>query len=420
MTDTLRYVPNASLDATYVSPASQPGNAPASMAVPQSLPAAASARRSTVLPRVEWAGDKPNVVPFERERFEELRPLGQGGMGEVVLLKDHDIERMVALKRLPEASDLDRVLRFVEEIRTVGQLDHPNIVPVHDVGIDHLGRYYFVMKHLQGETLESIIDKLRQGDRAAHARFTFPMRVEIFRGVLNALAYAHRKGFIHRDLKPANVMVGPYGEVTLMDWGLARRVRTPEGSAPAAQAPGSAPSSLREAASLQTQLGAVVGTPFYMSPEQARGQHDAVDARSDTYSLTVLFHELLFLRHYLDGRESLAEVLEGVQKAPSPAFLADSNPHQPPVPSELRWFLHKGFSKEPEQRFQSADEMMLELQGVMEGRIHVQCQRTLMKRGLHEMLRSVDKHPVLLTTACTTAAAVVLTSLAHLLMVFFG
>ncbi|WPB80991.1 serine/threonine-protein kinase [Archangium violaceum] len=419
MTDTLRYVPNASLDATYISPGSQPGNAPAPVAVTPSAAAAAAARRSTVLPRVEWAGDKPNVVPFERERFEEMHRLGQGGMGEVVLLKDHDIERMVALKRLTDTNDVDRLLRFVEEIRTIGQLDHPNIVPVHDVGIDQQGRYYFVMKHLQGETLEAIIHKLRQGDRATHARFSFPVRVQLFIGVLNAVAYAHRKGFIHRDLKPANIMVGPYGEITVMDWGLARRVRTPAGEAGAASA-GSAPSSLRDAASLQTQMGAVVGTPFYMSPEQARGQHDAVDERSDTYSLTVLFHELLSLNHYLEGRESLAEVLEAVQKTAPAIFTQNTSPHQPPVPSELLWFLHKGFSKEPGKRFQSADEMMLELQGVMDGRIHVQCQRTLMKRGLHEVLRSVDKHPVLLTALCTTAAAVVLASLAHLLMVFFG
>ncbi|MCY1076875.1 serine/threonine-protein kinase [Archangium lansingense] len=420
MTDTLRYVPNATVDATLLSPAAQPGNTAASIALPQTPPAAASTRRSTVLPRVEWTGDKPNVVPFERERFEEIRPLGHGGMGEVVLLKDNDIERMVALKRLTETNDVDRLLRFVEEIRTVGQLDHPNIVPVHDVGIDQNGRYYFVMKHLQGETLEAIIEKLRQGDRGAHARFTFPMRVQIFMGVLNALAYAHRKGFIHRDLKPANIMVGPYGEVTVMDWGLARRVRKPEGSAPGTQSTGGAPQSLRDAASLQTQLGSVVGTPFYMSPEQARGQHDAVDERSDTYSLIVLFYELLFLRHYLEGRESLADVLEGVQKTAPEIFTKDWSPHQSPVPSELRWFLHKGFAKEPEKRYQSVDDMMLDLQAALEGRIHVQCQRTLMKRGLHEMIHSVDKHPVLLTAACTTGAAVVLASLGHLLMVFFG
>ncbi|PTL78134.1 serine/threonine-protein kinase [Vitiosangium sp. GDMCC 1.1324] len=419
MTDTLRYVPDAPLDSTLISPASRPENPPAPLSPQQSAPAAAFARRSTVLPRVQWNGDRPNVVPFERERFEELRQLGQGGMGEVVLLKDHDIERMVALKRLPEASDLDRVLRFVEEIRTVGQLDHPNIVPVHDVGIDHLGRYYFVMKHLQGDTLESIIDKLRQGDAATHARFTFPVRVQVFVGVLNALAYAHRKGFIHRDLKPANIMVGPYGEVTVMDWGLARRPRQPDPVALTAT-PASTATSMREAVSLQTQMGAVVGTPLYMSPEQARGQHDAVDVRSDTYSLSVLFHEFLYLRHYLEGRESLADVLSGVEKVMPEVFALTSNPHQSPVPAELAWFLHKGFAKDPAQRYQSVDEMMQVLQGVMEGRIHVQCQRTLIKRGLHEALRSVDKHPVFIITASTAAAALVLAAIGHLLMVLLG
>ncbi|HSP80500.1 MAG TPA: protein kinase, partial [Myxococcaceae bacterium] len=123
MSDTLRYAAPDDTGDTLLSPASRAVESPS---------APTAARRSTVLPRVEWTGEQPRVVPFQRERFEELRLLGQGGMGEVVLLKDHDIERLVALKRLPEASDSDRLLRFVEEIRTVGQLDHPNIVPVHD------------------------------------------------------------------------------------------------------------------------------------------------------------------------------------------------------------------------------------------------------------------------------------------------
>ena len=110
--------------------------------------------RSTVLPRVEWEGPEPKVSPGQRHRFEELGLLGEGGMGEVLLAQDHDIDREVALKRLPENCDLGRVLRFVEEIRTVGQLEHPNIMPVHDVGVDAAGRYYFVMKRVHGETLE--------------------------------------------------------------------------------------------------------------------------------------------------------------------------------------------------------------------------------------------------------------------------
>ena len=192
----------------------------------QAVTVAGGNARSTVLPRVEWEGPHPKVKPSERHRFEELGLLGEGGMGEVVLAQDHDIERTVALKRLPENCDLGRVLRFVEEIRTVGQLEHPNIVPVHDVGVDANGRYYFVMKHLRGETLESIIARLKAGD--AHSRFTMQVRLQVFLSILNALAYAHQQGFIHRDLKPANIMVGPYGEVTVMDWGLAKRIRTPD------------------------------------------------------------------------------------------------------------------------------------------------------------------------------------------------
>ncbi|MCY1019880.1 serine/threonine-protein kinase [Pyxidicoccus sp. MSG2] len=412
MTDTVRYA----LDATVLSQKS-PGEAPPA-------PAAAT-RRNTVLPRVEWKGDRADLVPPERERFEEMRPLGQGGMGEVVLLKDHDIERLVALKRLPEGADLDRVLRFVEEIRTVGQLDHPNIVPVHDVGIDERGRYFFVMKHLHGDTLESIIAKLRRGDRATHERFSFRARVQICLGVLNAVAYAHRKGIIHRDLKPANIMVGPFGEVTVMDWGLARPVRT-QAQAPTPDSQGVAmrihpvPAvSPREAVSLRTQVGSVIGTPLYMSPEQARGE-DTLDARSDVYSLAVLFHELLFLRHYLEGRESLADILAGVQKVTPAVDALQSNPHQSHVPAELSWFVSKGVQKDVAKRYQSVEEMIEALQSLMEGHIVVQCQRTMLKRGLHEVLRFVDRNPVAVIVGSTFGTLAVLGSLAYTVMSLLG
>ena len=357
----------------------------------QAVTTPGSPARSTVLPRVEWVGPEPKVSPTQRHRFEELGLLGEGGMGEVVLAKDHDIEREVALKRLPQNCDLGRVLRFVEEIRTVGQLEHPNIVPVHDVGVDASGRYYFVMKRLHGETLESIISRLRAGDREALARFTMPVRIQIFLGVLNALGYAHQQGYLHRDLKPANIMVGPYGEVTVMDWGLAKRIRTPD-RATGAETEISGP---RDGTVLQTQLGSVMGTPLYMSPEQARGAHDTLDERSDLYALTVILHELLHLHHYLEGSQELQQVLEGV-KTKQPVLHGKAGGHfvkGGEVPAELDWFLERGFRKDPNERFSSVTEMQESLQAILRGECVVQCPRTLLKRSMYEGIKLMDHRP---------------------------
>ena len=125
-------------------------------------------------------------------------------MGEVSLEHDNDIGRTVAVKRL--AADLDHpdsLVRFIAEVQTIGQLEHPNIIPIHDVGLDQDGRYYFVMKYVDGETLESIITKLAAGDPDYHARYPFEVRVEMFLGLLHALQYAHDQGVVHRDIKPA-------------------------------------------------------------------------------------------------------------------------------------------------------------------------------------------------------------------------
>lgn len=160
---------------------------------------AASLRNTTVLPKIEHSGGAIRIQPRSEARYQRIRRLGAGAMGEVTLVKDNDIGRTVAVKQLlAPTENPDGIARFIEEIRTVGQLEHPNIVPIHDVGVDDKGQVFFVMKHIDGETLESIIQKLSAGDPAYLSRYTIDYRIEIFLGLLHALQYAHEKGIVHR------------------------------------------------------------------------------------------------------------------------------------------------------------------------------------------------------------------------------
>ena len=348
-------------------------------------PVPAASRHVTVLPKVAWNGEQPQLHSTARPRYEEVRPLGQGGMGEVVLVKDHDIDRHVALKRLPSGCDAGQVVRFVDEVRAVGSLEHPSIVPIHDVGVDADGRYFFVMKALQGETLEQVIAKLKAKDPKALERWPMQARARLIFQVLQAISYAHRQGWVHRDLKPANIMVGPFGEVTVMDWGLAKRLKTPD--QPAAAGPG-----VQRTGVLETRAGAIMGTPLYMSPEQAAGRTAEIDQRSDIYSLGVMFHELLNLQHYLEKKQSLQEVLQGVQDTPVPHPSVASGAAFK-VPIELQWIIDKAVEKAPARRYQSVDEMVAALQAALDGVFKVVCARTLAKRTALGMAQGLDRYP---------------------------
>ncbi|MBN2799106.1 MAG: serine/threonine protein kinase [Deltaproteobacteria bacterium] len=354
--------------------------------------------RSTVLPVVHPSQGGLALVPTLAERFAQLRTLGAGGLGEVTLARDNDIGRMVAIKRiLPGRASRQAIARFVQEIRTVGRLEHPNIIPIHDVGQDEDGSLFFVMKYVEGLTLEALIAGLRDGDRTLHRAWPFERRVQVFAELLSAVAFAHAKGVIHRDLKPANVMIGGYGEVLLLDWGIARsgELLAVEGDG----LPGAAPGADRGGRS--TRQGALLGTPLYMSPEQARGED--VDERSDVYALSVILYELLTLHHYLEGRESLEDILEGVQHHhPTLATLVRS-PLQEAVPMDLSWYLRQGLHKDPSLRYPTVQAMIDRLDRRAQGDIPVECHLTLVKRVTRMALSFMDRHPMLVSGALMVA-----------------
>ena len=369
--------------------------APTPAASSRSAAMTVSQVRSTILPRVELRDGQPFVLHSDRLRYQHRKKLGEGGVGEVHMAHDNDIERAVAVKRLrPGLQGTSALSRFVEEIRTVGQLEHPGIVPVHDVGLDEEGNFYFVMKYVEGQTLEQIIEKLVAGDPDTHKHFPFERRVEVFKGILEAMAYAHDKGIVHRDLKPANIMIGPYGEVVVMDWGLAKQVGQQSASdlLPSTDEPTGGDEVQRSRRMHETRVGSLLGTPYYMSPEQARGQHTTLDQRSDIYSLSVLFHEFLTGRHYLHGKTELAQVIHGVVSEEVTPHGNWSSAHQADVPADLRHFVIKGLVKDPTHRYATVHEMLDRLERRAEGDIPCECPVTFTMQAVNETRSLLARH----------------------------
>ena len=222
---------------------------------------------------------------FSATRYRVLDELGSGGMGTVYLAADTELNRRVAIKVLntPETSD-DLCRRMVREAQIIAGLEHPGIVPVHDVGVVADGRVFYAMKYVRGSRL----------DEFAAQTDSFGERLRKFQAVCDAVAFAHAHGVIHRDLKPQNVMIGSFGEVLVLDWGVAKILRRRE---PAPSVNSSLQVSL-EADTLikdpdDTKHGTVIGTRNYMSPEQARGEIDRLDERADVYSLGAVLYFLL-------------------------------------------------------------------------------------------------------------------------------
>jgi serine/threonine-protein kinase len=250
------------------------------------------------------ASSSDGFEPTRAGRFRLQGEIARGGMGVVLRAHDPELDRALAVKVvLPQYRDDPAIThRFVGEARLAGQLQHPGVVPIHDLGQLDDGRPFFAMKLIEGRTLAELL-----GERP-HPGHDLPRFLRYFQAVCQAIGYAHSRGVIHRDLKPANVMVGAFGEVQVMDWGLAKRlspppaaadVSTPEVSGPPPAAGDPERTSLHLAAAPAvgeasgTQPGSVMGTPAYVAPEQASGEVQRLDERSDVFGLGAILCEVL-------------------------------------------------------------------------------------------------------------------------------
>ena len=288
--------------------------------------------------------------------------VGRGGMGIILNAFDTDIRREVAMKiitgRKSEAREF--LERFVEEAQVQGQLEHPNICPVHDLGVDPNGRIYFTMKMVKGSSLAGMIKEAGRDESTVDPRWLTEV-LNIFLKICDGIAFSHSRGVIHRDLKPDNIMVGDFGEVYVMDWGLAKIVGTEDFHHDELIITDRSENVLE----MKTMTGSVVGTPAYMPPEQSKGVVEEMDERSDIYSLGALLYELLTLKHPFTGNTPW-DIMEKVNSdRPEPP---GKRTPQRRIPPELDAVVLKCLEKDKDDRYQSVLELKQEIELFLSGR----------------------------------------------------
>jgi serine/threonine-protein kinase len=286
-------------------------------------------------------------------RYEVRELLGEGGMGAVRLFKDKLIGREVAMKAIHpgHGSRSDLRMRFVREARVQGQLEHPSIVPVYDLSL-RPEPAFFTMKRVRGVTLEQVIAGVRAGDAEMVSRFSRRRLLTAYDSVCLAVDFAHVHGVVHRDLKPANIMLGHFGEVYVLDWGIARVGAADPGDVALARSGESFAIDTAGDGNAKTEVGALMGTLGYMAPEQVRG--DALDARADVYALGAILFELLALAPLHPGPSATAIVTSTLTGSDArPSVRAPDRE----VPPELEAICVRATALAPEGRYASAREL---------------------------------------------------------------
>lgn len=359
------------------------------------------------------------------------RQLAEGGMGAILTATDQNLRRTVALKVILSGADADpdMIQRLITEARITGQLQHPNIVPLYDLGVTEDGVVYYTMRLVQGTTLNDVLENIRAGDEETVAQFPLRALLTAFQKVCDAVAFAHSRGVVHRDLKPDNIMLGDFGEVMVMDWGLAKLLATEEDPSDT-EFLTREEDSLIDDKSYQTLSGAIKGTPRYMAPEQALGRADEIDEQTDVYALGAILYAILTL-HAPVGGTTVDEILKNVATG-AIAFPTDFNTHatstvtareqaevekpiSPPVlehcpdrkvPASLSAVTMKALARRKKNRYHSVSELQRDLEAYQHG-FATSAEGASLFRMLWLMIQRRRTESLLIAAALTTIVVLV-------------
>lgn len=278
-------------------------------------------------------------------RYTDFEPLAKGGSALLRTCRDNNLGRIVVMKTLhPHLVQSEYMrARFLREARVTAQLQHPATVPVYEIGHDIEGRLYFTMKKVEGETLREILEKQSLGDEQAIATYNLDRMLGLIIQVCNALSYAHVHGVVHRDVKPENILIGSFGEVMLLDWGVAKVWANDDAELTEIEH------------EVLTDVGQRPGTPLYMSPEQIRGGGEDIDERTDIYGIGVVLYEVLTLKEPHRG-ENINETFEMILKEET--IPPETRAPKRQVPKRLSAITMKALEKDPANRYQTMAEMI--------------------------------------------------------------